>query len=119
MFEVFISSEQVISSRLMDIISPIKQEELRTDFYNIVKVSVEDESISSEMISQEEARAIPADGTVLDLYTTNLVSQAKDGKIDPILGRDEEIIQMIEVLCRRKKSNPILLGEPGVGKQHW
>lgn len=116
LFEVFIASEQVISTRLMEILSPIKQEELRNDFYNIVKVSVEDESVSSEMISQEEARAIPADGTVLDLYTTNLVTQAKDGKIDPILGRDEEIIQVIEVLCRRKKSNPILLGEPGVGK---
>ena len=115
-FEVFISSEQVISARLMDILAPIKQEELRTEFYNIVKGSIEDESVSSEMLSQEEAKSIPADGTVLDLYTTNLVTQAKDGKIDPILGRDEEIIQVIEVLCRRKKSNPILLGEPGVGK---
>jgi type VI secretion system protein VasG len=45
-----------------------------------------------------------------------LVAQAKEGKMDPVLGRDEEIIQVIEVLCRRKKSNPILLGEPGVGK---
>ncbi|MFO7523900.1 MAG: type VI secretion system ATPase TssH [Ignavibacteriaceae bacterium] len=116
LFEVFIASEQVISTRLMDILSPIKQEELRTEFYNILRGSVEDASVSSEMISQEEAREIPADGTVLDLYTTNLVTQAKDGKIDPILGRDEEIIQVIEVLCRRKKSNPILLGEPGVGK---
>jgi len=116
LFEVFIASEQIISTRLMDILTPIKQEELRTDFYNIVKGSIEDESVSSEMISQEEARAIPPDGTVLDLYTTNLVAMAKDGKIDPILGRDEEIIQVIEVLCRRKKSNPILLGEPGVGK---
>lgn len=116
LFEVFIASEQVISTRLMDVLSPIKQEELRTEFYNILKASVEDASVSSEMISQEEAREIPADGTVLDLYTTNLVTQAKDGKIDPILGRDEEIIQVIEVLCRRKKSNPILLGEPGVGK---
>ncbi|HSL90481.1 MAG TPA: type VI secretion system ATPase TssH [Ignavibacteriaceae bacterium] len=116
LFEVFIASEQVISTRLMDVLSPIKQEELRTEFYNIVRGSVEDASVSSEMISQEEAREIPADGTVLDLYTTNLVAQAKDGKLDPILGRDEEIIQVIEVLCRRKKSNPILLGEPGVGK---
>ncbi len=115
-FEVFVSSEQVISTRLMDVLSPVKQEELRTDFYNIVRGSAEDENVSAEMLSQEEAKAIPPDGTVLDLYTTNLVSQAKDGKIDPILGRDEEIIQVIEVLCRRKKSNPILLGEPGVGK---
>jgi type VI secretion system protein VasG len=116
LFEVFIASEQVISSRLMDVLSPIKQEELRTEFYNIVRGSVEDASVASEMISAEEAKEIPADGTVLDLYTTNLVKQAKDGRIDPILGRDEEIIQVIEVLCRRKKSNPILLGEPGVGK---
>ncbi|OGU72999.1 MAG: ClpV1 family T6SS ATPase [Ignavibacteria bacterium RBG_16_34_14] len=116
LFEVFISSEQVVSSRLMDSLSPIKQDELRTDFYKIVNGSAEDPDVSAEIISQEEARQIPPDGTVLDLYTQNLTAQAKEGKIDPILGRDEEIIQVIEVLCRRKKSNPILLGEPGVGK---
>ena len=116
LFEVFIASEQVISSRMMDLFSPIKQDDLRAEFYNIVKGSAEDPSVSAEVLSQEEAREIPADGTVLDLYTSNLTALAKDGKMDPILGRDEEIIQVIEVLCRRKKSNPILLGEPGVGK---
>ena len=116
LFEVFSASEQVITSKMLDILSPIKQEELRTDFYNIVKGSAEEPSVSSEVISQEEARELPADATVLDLYTANLTAQAKEGKIDPILGRDEEIIQVIEVLSRRKKSNPILLGEPGVGK---
>ena len=55
--------------------------------------------------------------TVLDLYTTNLTRyRQKKEKSIRYLGRDEEIIQVIEVLCRRKKSNPILLGEPGVGK---
>lgn len=116
LFEVFIASEQVISSKMLDILSPIKQEELKTEFYNIVKGSVEEATLASEMISSEEAKEIPADGTVLDLFTTNLTGMAKDGKIDPILGRDEEIIQIIEVLSRRKKSNPIVLGEPGVGK---
>lgn len=116
LLEVFIVSEQVISSRLMDILSPIKQEDLRTNFYNIVNGSAEDPAVSSEVLSPDEARELPPDGTVLDLYTANLTQQAKEGKIDPILGRDEEIIQVIEVLCRRKKSNPILLGEPGVGK---
>ncbi|MDP2364369.1 MAG: AAA family ATPase, partial [Ignavibacteria bacterium] len=116
LFEVFIASEQVISSKMLDIFSPIKQEELKTEFYNIVKGSVEDSTAASEMLSAEEAKEIPTDGTVLDLFTTNLTVQAKDGKIDPILGRDEEIIQVIEVLSRRKKSNPIILGEPGVGK---
>ncbi|MDY0083609.1 MAG: AAA family ATPase, partial [Ignavibacteriaceae bacterium] len=116
LFEVFIASEQVISSNLLNTFSPIKQEELKTEFYNIVKGSVEDASMASEVLSAEEAKEIPADGTVLDLFTTNLTAQAKDGKIDPILGRDDEIIQVVEVLSRRKKSNPIILGEPGVGK---
>ncbi|MDT3697572.1 MAG: type VI secretion system ATPase TssH [Ignavibacterium sp.] len=116
LFEVFIASEQAISSNLLNILAPIKQEELKTEFYNILKGSVEDASVASEMLSAEEAKEIPADGTVLDLFTTNLTAQAKDGKIDPILGRDDEIIQVIEVLSRRKKSNPIILGEPGVGK---
>ena len=116
LFEVFSASEQVITSKMLDILSPIKQEDLRTEFYNIVKGSIEEPSGSSEVISQDEAREMPPDATVLDLYTANLTAQAKEGKIDPILGRDEEIIQVIEVLSRRKKSNPILLGEPGVGK---
>lgn len=116
LFEVFLTSEQIITSRLMDILAPVKQEDLRTNFYEIIKGSAEDPEVASEVISQEEAREMAPGETVLDLYTSNLTAQAKEGKIDPILGRDEEIIQVIEVLCRRKKSNPILLGEPGVGK---
>ncbi len=116
LFEVFLTSEQIISSGLMDILTPVKQEDLRTNFYDIIKSSAENPEVASEVISQEEAREMAPGETVLDLYTANLTSQAKEGKIDPILGRDEEIIQVIEVLCRRKKSNPILLGEPGVGK---
>ncbi len=116
LFEVFIASEQVISSKMMDVLSPVKEEDLRANFYEIVKGSAEEPDVASEVISSEEARQMAPGETVLDLYTVNLTQQAKDGKIDPILGRDEEIIQVIEVLCRRKKSNPILLGEPGVGK---
>ncbi|MFH1197536.1 MAG: type VI secretion system ATPase TssH [bacterium] len=116
LFSSFISSESVISSGMMDTFSPIKQDDLKTDFYKIVQGSAESESAGMEELPQETAKEIPADGTVLDVYTANLTVQAKEGKIDPILGRDEEIIQMIEILSRRKKSNPILLGEPGVGK---
>lgn len=116
LFEVFISSEMIISSRMMDLFTNVRQDELRQEFYNIIRGSAEDATASAEMIPKEEARELPAGATVLDLYTTNLTSVAKEGKIDPVLGRDEEIIQMIEILCRRKKSNPILLGEPGVGK---
>ena len=116
LFEVYIASEQVVSSGLMDVLSKINQEELKADFYKIVSGSVEDRKEGMEALPAEEAKQIPPGGSVLDVYTTNLTAQAKEGKIDPILGRDDEIIQIIEVLSRRKKSNPIILGEPGVGK---
>ena len=49
-------------------------------------------------------------------YTINLTQRAKDGKLDPVIGRDEEIRRVIHVLSRRTKNNPVLIGEPGVGK---
>jgi len=52
----------------------------------------------------------------LEKYTTNLTEAARQGKLDPIIGRDEEIRRLIQVLSRRKKNNPVLIGEAGVGK---
>lgn len=52
----------------------------------------------------------------LESFTTELVAQAKEGRIDPIVGRTAEIERTIQVLCRRKKNNPLYVGEPGVGK---
>ena len=52
----------------------------------------------------------------LERYSKNLNDLAKKGKIDPVIGRDEEIRRVLQILARRTKNNPILLGEPGVGK---
>ncbi|AKJ28558.1 type VI secretion system ATPase TssH [Caldimonas brevitalea] len=52
----------------------------------------------------------------LDQFTTNLTQRARDGKVDPVIGRDAEIRQMIDILMRRRQNNPIITGEPGVGK---
>jgi len=52
----------------------------------------------------------------LERYSINLNEQAKSGKIDPVIGRDEEIRRVLQILSRRTKNNPLLLGEPGVGK---
>lgn len=49
-------------------------------------------------------------------YTTNLTERAKDGKLDKIVGRDRELERVVQILCRRQKNNPCLIGEPGVGK---
>lgn len=53
---------------------------------------------------------------VLEKFTRDLTNLASQGKLDPVIGRDEEIRRIIQVLCRRTKNNPVLIGEPGVGK---
>src|SRR5438309_1882347 len=52
----------------------------------------------------------------LEKYGRDLTKLAKEGKLDPVIGRDEEIRRVIQVLSRRTKNNPVLIGEPGVGK---
>lgn len=55
-------------------------------------------------------------GDALDAYCVNLNKKAKEGKIDPLIGREREVQRTIQVLCRRQKNNPLLVGDPGVGK---
>ena len=62
--------------------------------------------------SREEENAFGA----LDKYCVDLIQQARSGKLDPVIGRDEEVRRVIQVLSRRRKNNPVLIGEPGVGK---
>jgi ATP-dependent Clp protease ATP-binding subunit ClpA len=66
--------------------------------------------------AQDEQEATPKEETLLDQFTMELVSLAKSGKIDPVIGRTDEIERVMQTLCRRKKNNPLLVGEPGVGK---
>ena len=53
---------------------------------------------------------------ILEKYCINITKQARDGKLDPVIGRHEEIRRVIQILSRRTKNNPVLIGEPGVGK---
>lgn len=62
------------------------------------------------------ARKAPGGKSALALYATNLTERARDGKMDPVVGRDPEIRQIVDILMRRKQNNPILTGEAGVGK---
>jgi len=64
----------------------------------------------------EIAANAPGKTPALDQYTTNLTQRAADGKVDPVIGRDDEIRQAIDILMRRRQNNPILTGEAGVGK---
>ncbi len=69
-----------------------------------------------EGADDQAAPAMGANTPALDQFTTNLTQRARDGKIDPVIGRDAEIRQMIDILTRRRQNNPILTGEAGVGK---
>src|SRR6476661_1646529 len=66
--------------------------------------------------SKEESDSGSESQGALDAYTVNLNQLAKNGKIDPLIGREHELERVIQVLCRRRKNNPLLVGEAGVGK---
>ncbi|CAA6809616.1 MAG: ATP-dependent Clp protease ATP-binding subunit ClpA [uncultured Thiotrichaceae bacterium] len=70
-----------------------------------------EEEASLESDSEEERKESP-----LEKFATNLNQSAREGKIDPLIGRDEEVERTVQVLCRRRKNNPLLVGEAGVGK---
>ena len=64
----------------------------------------------------QEEKVVRKGSDALDAYCINLNKKAKDGKIDPLIGRESEIERTIQVLCRRQKNNPLYVGDPGVGK---
>jgi len=83
--------------------------------HGISKIS-EDDSMGSEEIGDEEVSLESTAKAPLESFAENLNVLAKQGKIDPLIGRDAEIERTIQILCRRRKNNPILVGEAGVGK---
>jgi ATP-dependent Clp protease ATP-binding subunit ClpA len=70
--------------------------------------------VDEEVNSTESEEKKPGDA--LNTYCVNLNKKARDGKIDPLIGREQEVLRTIQVLCRRQKNNPLLVGDPGVGK---
>ena len=66
--------------------------------------------------AEPETREKEKDEKILQDFTVNLTRRAAEGRLDPLIGRDTEVNRMMQVLCRRKKNNPLLVGEPGVGK---
>ncbi|MDB5590494.1 ATP-dependent Clp protease ATP-binding subunit ClpA [Enterovirga sp.] len=71
---------------------------------------------AGERPSGDEGDRHKKKGEALDTYCVNLNKKAREGKIDPLIGREKEVERTIQVLCRRQKNNPLLVGDPGVGK---
>ena len=88
------------------------------DQYNSIKMSISDDD--DESMGRQSGSKKPTESKsktpVLDSFSRDLTKMAEEGKIDPIIGREKEIERVSQVLSRRKKNNPILIGEPGVGK---
>ena len=99
-----------------DLLRPVSAETLKNEFLSIVKMSDPTQAPSAASGKAGAAGRAGNAPDVLSQFCTNFTQEARDGKIDPILGRDDEIRQAMDILNRRRKNNPILVGEAGVGK---
>jgi type VI secretion system protein VasG len=102
-------------------LAAIQPDILKRDYASICGNTAEAAQTTSQAMGSEAAvtgagESRPGGSAALDQFTIDLTAQAKAGKIDPILGRDFEIRQVIDILTRRRQNNPILTGEAGVGK---
>lgn len=110
-----------LSVEIFQELEKVSADALRRDFDRIISGSVETEQVCAPP-SVEVAPAAgvnsraPMPGTVLERFTVDITARAAAGDIDPVLGRSREIRMMLDILARRRKNNPIVVGEPGVGK---
>jgi type VI secretion system protein VasG len=100
-------------------LSKISVETLWENLMVLISGSSEDETPTTDRdraLGEPTAPGAPSQTPALDQFTINLTERARTGHIDPVLGRDAEIRQMVDILIRRRQNNPILTGEAGVGK---
>ncbi|WP_294961682.1 ATP-dependent Clp protease ATP-binding subunit ClpA [Sulfurimonas sp.] len=111
-----IQSAQQASADIGDLLAALYDEENSFSYILLNEYQISRLGIL-ELISHREPNSESEDKeSFLDKYCINLLNKAKEGKIDPVIGRDSEIKRVVQILCRRKKNNPILVGEAGVGK---
>ena len=104
---------QFAAGSYADLLSTISRDALKSQFWDIVKGSIEKPEARIETVHDED---VPRDATALGRFCDDFTAKAKAGGIDPVFGRDREIRQMVDILARRRKNNPIVVGEAGVGK---
>jgi len=100
----------------IDELDRIQRDTLRRDLLKIVTGSSEDLPATGAKQAEAGERRLPEGDTALAKFTINFTERARKGEIDPVFGRDREMRQMINILGRRQKNNPIVVSEPGVGK---
>ncbi|MEJ8857251.1 type VI secretion system ATPase TssH [Variovorax robiniae] len=111
-----------LAQRGSPLFAKVRLEDLKHDFDKITDGSDEAADASAARSSEHAPVAEPDPGAqpgktpALDQFTTSLTQRARDGALDPVIGRDAEIRQVVDILMRRRQNNPILTGEAGVGK---
>ncbi len=100
----------------IDVLSEIPKTELKRNFAQIVSGSTETAAAAAKAATGAPGAEPTKDGTALQRFCQNFTERARQGKLDPVFGRDREIRQMVDILARRRKNNPICVGDPGVGK---
>ncbi|MFH1143583.1 MAG: type VI secretion system ATPase TssH [Candidatus Eisenbacteria bacterium] len=117
MLALFLRPERYAADEITRHFAGIKRDELRRDLYRITGKSKEAEAqVGLAGEAHPGAPGRPVEETAIGRFTIDVTERARRGEIDPIFGRDREIRQMIDILARRRKNNPIVVGEPGVGK---
>lgn len=113
----FIKKQGVILAHIKDIVSREKSLS-STPIDNIIisDISEMGDDLRTRKQNKDKAEAGEENQSALDLFAIDLIAKAKAGKIDPLIGRENELQRTLEVLSRRKKNNPLFLGEPGTGK---
>jgi type VI secretion system protein VasG len=106
-------SRYLVGGEILEL-TPVDSEVLRKEFHKILGASVETSRAPAAGAAREGAA--PSGEGALGRFCIDVTARAKAGEIDPVFGRDREIRQMIDILARRRKNNPIVVGEPGVGK---
>jgi type VI secretion system protein VasG len=112
---LLMTPQRYLPGSVTRLLANVNRELLRQQFDEWVKESAETQVTVSANGTATQA-ALPADASLLARFTVNVTEQARQGTLDPVLCRDHEIDLMIDILSRRRKNNPIVVGEAGVGK---
>lgn len=112
---LLMTPQRYLPGSVTRLLAKVNRELLRQQFDEWVKESAETQVTTASGDKTAQA-ALPADASLLARFTVNVTEQARQGSLDPVLCRDHEIDLMIDILSRRRKNNPIVVGEAGVGK---
>ncbi|MEI4951531.1 type VI secretion system ATPase TssH [Aeromonas caviae] len=112
---LLMTPQRYLPGSVTRLLAKVNRELLRQQFDEWVKESAETQ-VTTIPGGKTAQAALPADASLLARFTVNVTEQARQGSLDPVLCRDHEIDLMIDILSRRRKNNPIVVGEAGVGK---